>query len=83
MNWKLRFKNKTTLTAIIFCVIAIVYKILDLCGIIPQVDQEDIKEVAEMAIFLLCLLGIVVDPTTAGVGDSTQAMTYKEPKKEG
>lgn len=30
----------------------------------------------------IALLGQFVDPTTAGIGDSAQAMTYKEPKKE-
>ena len=29
----------------------------------------------------LAVLGIFVDPTTAGVGDSEQAMTYTAPKK--
>ena len=27
------------------------------------------------------ILGVVTDPTTAGVGDSKQAMTYERPKK--
>lgn len=31
---------------------------------------------------ILAVLGVFVDPTTAGVGDSTQAMTYDKPKKE-
>jgi len=30
----------------------------------------------------IALLGQFVDPTTAGIGDSAQAMTYKEPKKD-
>jgi phi LC3 family holin len=30
---------------------------------------------------LLALLGIIPDPTTAGMSDSDQAMTYTEPKK--
>lgn len=28
------------------------------------------------------LLGVFVDPTTAGVGDSAQALTYTEPKRK-
>ena len=31
---------------------------------------------------LLSILGVVTDPTTAGVGDSSQALTYDNPKKE-
>ncbi len=30
---------------------------------------------------VLVILGVVTDPTTAGVSDSKQAMTYTEPKK--
>ncbi|MDU3398486.1 MAG: phage holin [Clostridiaceae bacterium] len=30
---------------------------------------------------VLSILGIVTDPTTRGVGDSAQALTYKEPKE--
>ena len=82
INWKLRLQNKTTLTAIIFAVIAIVYKILDICGIIPPVAQGEVEELAELVIFFLCLLGICVDPTTSGIGDSERALSYQEPHKD-
>ena len=79
INWKLRLQNKTTLTAIILALIAIVYKILDLIGIVPAITQDSVIEVAELIIFLLCLLGIVVDPTTNGIADSERAMNYNKP----
>ena len=31
---------------------------------------------------IMAIVGVLVDPTTAGVGDSKQAMTYTSPKKE-
>ena len=31
---------------------------------------------------VLAVLGVFVDPTTAGIGDSTRAMTYTTPNKE-
>jgi phi LC3 family holin len=31
---------------------------------------------------VLAVLGVFVDPTTAGIGDSNRAMTYKSPVKE-
>ena len=34
------------------------------------------------AFAVLAILGIVVDPTTQGVGDSEQALTYTVPKKD-
>lgn len=81
INWALRFKNKVTLTSIIVQVIAIVYAVLGMAGIVPKIGENAILDVAYMIIELLCLLGIVVDPTTAGASDSTQALGYTEPKK--
>ena len=31
---------------------------------------------------VLAIMGVLVDPTTAGIGDSTRALTYKKPNKE-
>ena len=83
INWKLRFQNKTSLTAIILAMIALVYQVLGLWGVTPGISENQIIDVAGMVINLLCLLGIVVDPTTDGVSDSTQALDYSAPKKEG
>ena len=82
INWKLRFKNKTTLTAIVVTAIAFIYQVLALFGIVPSVTESQVVEVVSMLINLLCLLGIVVDPTTSGVTDSEQALTYEEPKED-
>lgn len=79
INWKLRFQNKVTLTAIVLAVIALIYQILGIIGVVPAVSQETIVQLAGAVINLLVLLGIVVDPTTEGVNDSERAMTYDEP----
>lgn len=81
INWKLRMQNKATLTAIIMAVIALGYQICGLIGIVPPVAQSDLVNTAGMIINLLVLLGIVVDPTTSGVGDSDQALKYEQPRK--
>ena len=39
INWKLRLKNKTTLAAIVAGVIALVYHILGLIGVVQQVSH--------------------------------------------
>ena len=82
INWKLRLQNRATLAAIVAAIIALVYQVLGLIGVVPAVSQDAVMQTASMAINLLALLGIVVDPTTAGTSDSTQAMNYTEPKKE-
>jgi phi LC3 family holin len=78
INWKLRLQNKATLTAL---VMALVYQALGVCGVVPRVSQDQVTTIIGMVINILCLLGIVVDPTTAGVGDSVRAMSYDKPKK--
>lgn len=80
INWKVRFQNKVTLTAIVMAVVALVYQVLGIIGVVPAVAESTIVEVGGMVINLLVLLGIVVDPTTEGAGDSQQALTYTEPK---
>ncbi|HEL0787364.1 TPA: phage holin [Streptococcus equi subsp. zooepidemicus] len=73
INWKLRFKNKATLAAIIATVILLAQQL----GLkLP----DNINDVASTALTLLVLLGVVSDPTTAGVSDSEQALGYHEPK---
>lgn len=81
INWKLRLKNKVTLTTIVLNVIGIAYMILALLDIVPSVSESEVVEVALLIIELLGLLGIVVDPTTAGAGDSQQAMGYEKPRE--
>ena len=80
INWKLRLQNKAILTAIVLGIIAIVFQILAICDVAPAVTQNEIVQVATMVIEVLALCGIVVDPTTAGISDSSQAMGYLEPK---
>jgi len=80
INWKLRFQNKTTLVAIAVQAVTLVYGVLSLMGIVPRVGQDEITNVLYILVELLCLLGIVVDPTTKGVGDSGNALMYTEPK---
>lgn len=81
INWKVRFQNKITLTAIAMAVIALVYQVLGVAGVVPAVAENTIVEISGMIINLLVLLGIVVDPTTQGAGDSQQALTYTKPKQ--
>lgn len=81
INWKLRLKNKITLTAIVLGVVGIAYKILAMLGIVPPISENDMVEVVLLVIELLVLLGVVVDPTTAGASDSQQAMSYDKPRE--
>lgn len=79
INWKLRFQNKVTLTAIVLAVIGLVYQVLGLFGVVAPISQEAIVAVAGSLINVFVLLGIVVDPTSEKVSDSARAMTYNSP----
>ena len=75
INWKLRFKNKTTLLAIASTVILLAQQL----GFkLP----DNIADIVNTFLTLLVLVGVINDPTTAGVGDSAEALTYTKPKKE-
>jgi phi LC3 family holin len=80
INWKLRFKNRAVLCAIIAQLAAIVYVALGFFGIVPAITEDAIVAFCYMVVELLVLLGVVTDPTTKGVTDSEQAMTYEQPK---
>lgn len=82
MNWILRFKNKPVLFALAASVVALIYQVLGILGITPSVSESEVTNIVGLVINLLVMLGIVTDPTTAGVKDTTQVMEYTEPRKE-
>jgi len=82
INWKLRLKNKATLTAIVTAVVGCAYTILAALGVTPAIDQPAALSVVAVVVTLLVSLGVVTDPTTAGVSDSAQAMAYEEPRDD-
>ena len=43
--------------------------------------NRQVADIVNAVFGLLSLLGVVTDPTTAGVNDSDRAMTYTEPSK--
>ena len=82
INWKVRIKNKNFWLAIIPAVLLLIQVVLDVFGVAIDFGQLNEKLIAVVnAVFVvLAILGIVTDPTTAGVSDSYQAMTYEIPK---
>lgn len=79
INWKVRFKNKTWLTTFISLIVGFVFNMLKLFDIIPVVTENVIMNIVGEILTFLGLIGILVDPTTAGLSDSNRAMSYEEP----
>lgn len=82
INWILRLKNKATLAALIPVVLGFGYQVAGIFGVVPPVPQDALAQAAMLLVNILVALGVVVDPTTAGIGDSERAMNYTEPKGE-
>jgi len=83
INWKVRINNKNFWLTLIPSVLLLVQAVAAVFGITLDLGDIGNKLVAVVeALFLvLAILGIVTDPTTDGMGDSAQAMTYTVPKK--
>ena len=79
INWKVRFKNKVWLGSFLSLVVGFVYSLLALFDVFPQVTQNLVVQLLNQILTFLGLIGVLVDPTTAGLGDSERAMGYEEP----
>lgn len=82
INWKVRLKNPVFWTTIIPAVTGAVYAVLGALGIVAPIGESEILNLAAVLIGVLTTLGVLIDPTTAGIGDSRMAMTYKAPRKD-
>lgn len=81
INWKVRLKSGPFWVGLISLVLTFVYTVLNMAGIIPQIDQKQVMDVIVMLLQILAFIGVLTDPTTKGLSDSEQAMTYQKPKE--
>ena len=81
INWKVRLKNKQFWLSVIPAVALVVQAVAALFGYTIDLTTivGKVQAVVNAVFGLLVILGIVVDPTTAGIGDSERAMSYDEP----
>lgn len=82
INWEVRIKNKAFWVAFIPAVLLLVQVMAAVFGFTLNLGElgNRLLDVVNAAFSVLAILGIVADPTTKGITDSTQALTYKEPK---
>lgn len=79
VNWKVRFKNKTWLGMFLSLIIGFIFNLLKMFDIVPVVTENSIMQLVSQVLTFLGLIGVLVDPTTAGIGDSERALSYDEP----
>lgn len=83
INWRVRIKNKAFWVALIPALLLLVQQVCAVFGVALDFGelQAQLISIVGTVFTLLAILGIVADPTTAGMGDSEQAMGYTEPKE--
>ena len=57
----------------------LVFNNLRAFDVVPVVTESLVMNIAGQVLTFLGLIGVIVDPTTAGVGDSERALGYEEP----
>lgn len=84
INWIVRIKNKAFWLALIPAVLLLIQVIAAPFGYEWDfvVLNEQLTAIINAVFGVLAILGVVTDPTTAGVADSKQALTYTAPKED-
>ena len=82
INWKVRVRNRQFWLGVVGAIGAFALSLADALGFGGSASPwvEAIEGAASAALTVLALLGVVVDPTTEGVGDSSQALQYERPR---
>ena len=82
INWRVRIRNKAFWVSIIPAVLVLIQVVAAVFGYTIELGELGNKLIAVVnAVFVvLSILGVVNDPTTSGLSDSKQAMTYELPK---
>lgn len=83
INWKVRIKNKTFWLSLIPAILVLIQYVLRLFGVEFDFGElgNNLLAIVDAVFVILSILGVVVDPTTVGISDSTQALTYDEPRE--
>lgn len=80
INWRVRFKNPVFWLTFAPAVITFVYTVLGCFGIVPAISEDVVIQAVTSIVTALATLGVLVDPTTKGVGDGALGSTYTEPQ---
>lgn len=88
INWKVRVKNPIFWVQVGLAVLTpiLAYMGMNLqdlttWGTVGAVLFEAIKNPYVLGLVAVSVWNAINDPTTAGIGDSKQALTYEEPKR--
>lgn len=81
INWKVRIRNKTFWVSIIPAVLLLIQVVAAVFEVHLDLGTlgSRLLDVVNAVFAVLIIMGVVVDPTTAGISDSSRAMNYTKP----
>lgn len=84
INWKVRVLNKTFWLTLVPALALLLQAFLAVFNVRLELGETVDKLLVFInALFaVLMIVGIVNDPTTSGISDSTRAMTYERPNNQ-
>ena len=85
INWTVRLKNPwfwVSLLGVILTAMGVSAETFTTWKAVADAFAELIRNPYMIGCVILAVIGVFIDPTTKGVSDSTQAMTYTKPKEE-
>ena len=84
INWKVRLLNKTFWLTLVPAVALLLQAFLNVFNIRLELGETVDKLVVFINAFfvVLVIVGVVNDPTTSGISDSSRAMTYEKPSEQ-
>lgn len=77
INWKVRLRNKAWLASVLALIVSFIYDLLAMADFVPPLSEDWLMSLIQTLLTLLTALGVVIDPTTDGAGDSDRAMNYQ------
>lgn len=82
INWKVRLQHKQFWVSLIALLIVLANQIAGIFHVDITIYNDQVTAITETVFSILALLGIIIDPTTSGTSDSTQALNYNKPKDD-
>lgn len=85
INWKARLRNKWFWVTMIPLVLLLIQQVCGIFGVTIDLSelQEKLVAAAGTVFAILGMLGVAVDMTTKGIGDSKRALAYEKPYDDG
>ena len=85
MNLPVRFKNWAFwlgLGATVLAAMDVSPEMFTSWSLVAQELLDLVGNPYRLGCVIIAVIGVMVDPTTSGIGDSTRALTYTKPNKE-